>query len=74
MNTIKFGAIWDRITYRIRANKGRSQLVAAPLTFQAKTHFLMSFLCGNLKPQNIISKDCVQPLLAQVRYSFHIKN
>ena len=37
--------------YRTRANKGRSQLVAAPLTFQAKINslwFFISLLCDNL--------------------------
>ena len=29
--------------YRTRANKGRSRLVAAPLTFQAKNDFLGHF-------------------------------
>ena len=31
------------IRYRSRATNGRSQLVAAPLSFQAKTHFLYAF-------------------------------
>ena len=30
-------------TYRTRANNGRSQLVAAPLSSQAKMHFLLAF-------------------------------
>ena len=30
-------------TYRTRANNGRSQLVAAPLSSQAKIHFLLAF-------------------------------
>ena len=29
--------------YRTRANNGRSQLVAAPLSSQAKMHFLLAF-------------------------------
>ena len=29
--------------YRTRANKGRSLLVAAPLKFQAKSHFICLF-------------------------------
>ena len=29
--------------YRTRTNNGRSQLVAAPLTSQAKMHFLLAF-------------------------------
>ena len=43
------------ITYRIHANKGRSELVATPLTFQVKNIF-MSFLCSNLRPENLIFK------------------
>ena len=31
------------IVYRIRANNGRSQLVAAPLSSQDKMHFLLAF-------------------------------
>ena len=31
------------VEYRTRANKGRSRLVATPLTFQAKTHFYVFF-------------------------------
>ena len=31
------------IVYRTRANNGRSQLVAAPLSSQAKMHFLLAF-------------------------------
>ena len=30
-------------TYRTRANNGRSRLVAAPLSSQAKMHFLLAF-------------------------------
>ena len=29
--------------YRTRANNGRSQLVATPLSSQAKMHFLLAF-------------------------------
>ena len=29
--------------YRTRANNGRSRLVAAPLSSQAKMHFLLAF-------------------------------
>ena len=43
------------IIYRTRANKGRSWLVATPLTFQAKNYFSCFFLFGNLRPQNVIS-------------------
>ena len=31
------------IKYRTRANNGRSQLMAAPLSSQAKMHFLLAF-------------------------------
>ena len=31
---------YKAITYRTRANKGRSRLVATPLTYQAKKRFL----------------------------------
>ena len=33
----------EKYTYRTRANKGRSRLVAAPLSNYAKTHFLCVF-------------------------------
>ena len=54
-------------TVHRRANKGRSQLVGRPLTFQAKKPSFMYFLCGNLRPKNIIFEYCLWPLLARVR-------
>ena len=47
-------------TYRIRAIKGRSRLVAESLRFQAKT----KFLCSNLEAQNIIFEYCLHPMMA----------
>ena len=38
------------LKYSSRATNEHSQLVAAPLSLQAKTHFL----CGNLNPKIII--------------------
>ena len=41
---VPYSAFWSHfIVYRTRAKKGRSQLVAAPLTFQAKSIFLFLF-------------------------------
>ena len=37
------GASALTLFYRTRANNGRSQLVAAPLSSQAKMHFLLAF-------------------------------
>ena len=39
----KIQNIAGKFKYRTRANNGRSQLVAAPLSSQAKMHFLLAF-------------------------------
>ena len=41
-----YGALDQNLSmriYRTRANNGRSQLVATPLSSQAKMHFLLAF-------------------------------
>ena len=38
-----FKIVLPLFNYRTRANNGRSRLVAAPLSSQAKMHFLLAF-------------------------------
>ena len=49
------GAFVASISYRTYANKGRSCIVAAPLTFQAKNQFLCPFYAIILRSHNTIS-------------------
>ena len=42
-STASTGKCGFEVDYRSRATNGRSQLVAAPLSLQAKTHFLCAF-------------------------------